>query len=108
MAIEGPWIIDVNNHVYAEKYRTLRPPFVATTGETINDCYTGLVALPYFYGETTQAEVAQLIAAAPDLLRAVEELLLYIEADNELKVIMYPQSIEFARSARAKAKGVQS
>lgn len=48
---------------------------------------------------------ARLIASAPDLLEACKELLTYIEADNELKVYMYPQSIDYARQTIAKAEG---
>lgn len=32
-----------------------------------------------------------------ELLEACKELLIYINGDNELKVIMYPQSIDFAK-----------
>lgn len=48
---------------------------------------------------------ALLIVSAPELLEACKELLTYINGDNELKTIMYPQSIDFAQQAIAKAEG---
>ena len=55
--------------------------------------------------ETGKPEAnAALIAAAPDLLAACRELLIYIKADSETKALMYPQSIEFAKDAIKKAK----
>jgi len=63
-----------------------------------------------FREDVEEAEAnANLFAAAPKLLKAVEELLLYIETpSNELKVAMYPQSIDYARTTLANAKGTPS
>lgn len=44
------------------------------------------------------ALIVRAVNAHDDLVKAVKELLTYIEADNQLKVVMYPQSIEFARN----------
>ena len=62
---------------------------------------------PYTIPQAEAEANARLFAASKDLLKACEELLLYIRADNELKVIMYPQSLEFAAHVIAKAKGVR-
>jgi len=47
-----------------------------------------------------------LIANAPKLLKACKELLTYINASNEIRVIMYPQSIRFAENIINEAEEV--
>ena len=76
--------------------------------DIIRNCYPGYrissVCAIWNRTATTKAN-ARLIAAAPELLKACEELLRYISADNEIKAIMYPQSLDYAKAIIAKATG---
>jgi len=79
-------------------------------GSTVCDCYTMTVPGPFngwkakpvpFHGEAMDAN-ARLIAAAPDLLAALKDLLAYVEGvygDHE------SSEGETARAAIAKAEG---
>lgn len=97
----GPWILDSHGHVYAEaEYRPA--PFVDLDGVEHPDFMAGLVALPY-------GNNARLIAAAPDLLEALEETADDIEAWAR-EMGWGPRSaarqrLDAIRAAIAKAKG---
>ena len=54
--------------------------------------------------EALNKQIARLKAERDNLLKACKELVLYIEGDNELKVAMYPQSVEFAKETILKSQ----
>jgi hypothetical protein len=66
-----------------------------------------LIATEYGDGTTEQAEAnAALISAAPDLLKALKEAVVYLDGVNKSdRFYGHQQAIDAARAAVAKAEG---
>ena len=56
-------------------------------------------------GNCLDVESMNKLNSHKDLLEACKEALKYINGDNEIKTIMYPQSIELIQQAINKAEG---
>lgn len=59
----------------------------------------------YLVADNLPIEDARMIAAAPELLEALEEVVANAVKNYEGSMDVYPEAIEVARAALAKAKG---
>ena len=104
----APWILDHNGHVYSQPHYQ-RADFTDKEGKTV-EYMAGLVALPYGVNGMDHDANARLIAAAPDLLAALIELITVEDARFNMENHGLPDGVELtnliaARAAISKATG---
>ena len=73
-----------------------------------SDGFAGIIAMTNgktFFDKSDAALIVKAVNTHERAVKAIKELLIYAGADNELRVHMYPQSIEFAKSVLTDMEG---